>query len=120
MVFSERVWSCVGSGATATSAVTHAVIPPAMWFPFLLQRDGVLALHHGSVSDGGGKGTARVLGIVTEIVEEVALVLLTGGVQGEQTTFKHEAFSVLRVPFFEFGCQNHASALLGKCLDTNF
>lgn len=89
-----------------------------MWFPFLLQRDGVRARHHGSASGGEGNGTARVLGIVTEIAEEVALVPLTGGVQGEQTTIKHGAFSVVLVPFFELGCQNHVSALPGKCLDT--
>lgn len=51
-------------------------------FSFLLQRDGVLAQHHGIVSGGDGTGTARVHGIVTEIAEEVALVLLTGGAPG--------------------------------------
>lgn len=50
-----------------------------------LQRGGVRAQHHESVSEGDGKGIALVLEIGTETGGEVAHDLLTGGVQGEET-----------------------------------
>lgn len=53
-------------------------------FPLFLQREGVPAQLHGSVSEGGGRGNALVLEIGTVSVGEVAHDLLTGGVQGEE------------------------------------
>lgn len=57
--------------------------------PSFLQREDVPAQHHGSESAGEGTGTAPVLEIVTEIAGGVVLGLLTGGVRGEESLFKH-------------------------------
>lgn len=46
------------------------------------EREGVPAQHHGSVSEGDGRGIALVLEIGTETGGEVAHDLLTGGAQG--------------------------------------
>lgn len=70
--------------------------------PSFLQRDDVPAQHHGSVSAGEGTGTARVLETVTEIAGGVVLDLLTGGVRGEETLFKHGRLVLSTVCFL--GC----------------
>lgn len=79
------------SGAFLKKKKNHLVHCTDVCFllPSFVQRDDVPAQHRGSVSAGEEIGTAPVLEIVTEIAGGVVLDLLTGGVRGEETLFKH-------------------------------